>query len=268
MLGPWISWSGCGQPAACSPRTRRPCCSPRPAATGSSRAGSPAGSQASLWSTSSAGRSSPAAGWSSRPGCSCRVAAPSCWPARRSRRRAKGSVPSSSSCAAGSPRSPPSSREEVPDADVYAVDDDPAAVACAEANLGDAGTVLLGDLADAAAARAPGPGDGARRQPAARADRRDRADASRGPRARGPIRARRRTRRHDGAAPRRRGGPRMARPRRGAPARGGSRAGGAAGGARWPRCCPTSPARHTRPTGVRVDDAIGGTVIKAGTNGP
>ena len=35
----------------------------------------------------------------------------------------------------------------VPGCEVYAVDDDPAAVACAGANLGEAGTVLLGDLA-------------------------------------------------------------------------------------------------------------------------
>jgi len=46
--------------------------------------------------------------------------------------------------------------EEVPGCEAYAVDDDPAAVACARMNLGDRGTALLGDLAEPLPARLRG----------------------------------------------------------------------------------------------------------------
>ena len=79
---------------------------------------------------------------------------PSCWPAGRSSgpRRARGrSEPRSwSTCAPAPARSPLSVADEVPGAEVHAVELDPAAHAWAERNLAGSGVDLrLGDMADA-----------------------------------------------------------------------------------------------------------------------
>ena len=93
----------------------------------------------------------------------------------------------------------------VPGVEVYAVDVDPAAVACARRNLPPE-RVFEGDLyagLPTRAARRGGRGGGQR---AVRPDRGDRPDAARGPRPRAPRRAGRRSRRARGAAPGDRGG--------------------------------------------------------------
>ena len=88
----------------------------------------------------------------------------------------------------------------VPGVEVYAVDVDPAAVACARRNL-PAGAGLRGRPLRRTAGRPARRGRRGGGQRAVRPDRGDRADAARGPRPRAPRRAGRRSRRARGAAP-------------------------------------------------------------------
>ena len=164
---------GCAPPAACSPRRRPRCCSPRRA--------TPADARARWWPRRVAGVPlEQVVGWAEF--CGLRVAvAPGRVRAAAAHRAAGragrgacgGPVPVVLDLCCGTGALGAAVAARVPGLEVWAGDVDPAAVACARRNL-PPDRVLEGDLYDALPADLRGRVDVAGRQRAVRADRRDR----------------------------------------------------------------------------------------------